>query len=78
MVEQAVTADDICLSSLIEQPLERRTTDGLDDGPSHRWRRRRVQQPDERPPYVHLPTTDRNYLWFVRAVVDDFIFCALL
>ena len=45
-VEQAVTADDTCLSGLIQQPLERRTADELDDGPSHRrWGAARKQPP---------------------------------
>ena len=37
-VEQVVAADDTCLSGLIQQPLERRTADKFDDGPSHRRR----------------------------------------
>ena len=35
MVEQAVTADDTCLSSLMDQPLEVRVVDQHDDEPSH-------------------------------------------
>ena len=35
MVEQAMTADDTCLSGLIKQPLEARTAEHHDDEPSH-------------------------------------------